>query len=150
MINEIKKESYGYSAKTTISLFKSKEEIKIFFDEELGVISENSLILTKLTDFLDKKINFEDFLLTISKEVANICFSQSTKKPSKKEIKQFSEDISILKLNVFYNDVVFYFLSPTLLPGMVITCQIDFAKKIENIELVEQRFISFGEMLDKA
>lgn len=150
MINEIKKENYGYSAKTIVSLFKSKEEIKIFFDEELGVISESSLILTKLTDFLDKKINFEDFLLTVSKEVANICFSQSIKKPSKKEIKQFSEDISILKLNVFYDGLVFYFVSPTLLPDMVITCQIDFAKKIENIELIEQCFISFGEMLDKA
>lgn len=42
----------------------------------------------------------------------------------------------------------FYFIEPELLPNLVVTCQIDYSKNIENIELVEQKFISFETMLD--
>lgn len=71
------------------------------------------------------------------------------KKPNAQEIAEFAKDISVFKLNVFDEDMVFYFLAVNFLPDLVITCQINFANEIENLELVEQRFIAFDRMLDR-
>lgn len=149
MISDITKQSYGYSAKATISLLGKPQEITLFFDEELGIVQSNSVIVDKVTNFLAKELNFEAFLTEVSQQVANICFAQSSQKPNAQEIAEFAKDISVLKLNVFDEDMVFYFLAVNFLPDLVITCQINFANEIENLELVEQRFIAFDRMLDR-
>lgn len=148
MITNICKESYGYSAKTTIAISSINQEITLFFDEEIDCTPNNQQFFDNLSNFLSSDIDFDKFLIDVANEVVEICFCQSDEKPNKQEILAFAKNLSIIKISVFLDDVVFYFIEPELLPNLVVTCQIDYFKHIENIELVEQKFISFETMLD--
>lgn len=148
MIDKIHQEKYGYSAKIQVTLFGKCQQITIFFDEEINCTSNNQTFFDVLGKCLYQEINFDEFLLKLAKEVADTCFAQSDEKPDEQEILECAKNLSIIKLNVFADDMVFYFVAPEFLPDLVITCQMDFANHIENIELVDEQYISMRTMLD--
>lgn len=74
MIANICKESYGYSAKTTIPIFKNNQETALFFDEEIYCTPNNQQSFDNLLNFLSSDIDFDKFLIDIANEVAKICF----------------------------------------------------------------------------
>lgn len=148
MIGNIYRESYGYSAKTTIALFGKTQEVTLFFDEEIDCTPNNQAFFDNLSKFLNDGVNFDKLLIEIVNEVADTCFAQSDEKPDEQEILECANNLSIIKLNVFADDMVFYFVAPEFLPDMVVTCQIDFANHIDNVELVDKQYIAMTTMLD--
>lgn len=148
MIGNIYRESYGYSAKTTIALFGKTQEVTLFFDEETDCTPNNQAFFDNLSKFLNDSVNFDKLLIEIANEVADICFCQSDEKPDEQEILECANNLSIIKINVFVDDMVFYFVAPEFLPDMVVTCQVDCTNYIENIELVDEQYVSMTTMLD--
>lgn len=148
MIGNIYRESYGYSAKTTIALFGKNQEVTLFFDEETDCTPNNQAFFDNLSKFLNDSVNFDKLLIEIANEVADICFCQSDEKPNKQEILECANNLSIIKINVFLDDMVVYLITPKFLPNLVVTCQMDCANHTKNIELVDERYISMTTMLD--
>lgn len=148
MIGNIYRESYGYSAKTTIALFGKNQEVTLFFDEETDCTPNNQAFFDNLSKFLNDGVNFDKLLIEIVNEVADICFAQSDEKPDEQEILECAKNLSIIKINVFLDDIVVYLRAPKFLPNLVVTCQVDCTNHIENIELVNERYISMTTMLD--
>ena len=115
-------------------------DIPIFIDDESGDIQRESqihLILDKIESFF-KQINIDDLIREISIEINQACYEQSDYESMESDNKELANDLRIMNITAYFDDLVFIYYSNSFLPDMEISAQITYEGKLENLEIYDK------------
>ena len=115
-------------------------DITIFIDDESGDIQRESqihLILDKIESFF-KQINIDDLIREISIEINQACYEQSDYESMESDNKELANDLRIMNITAYFDDLVFIYYSNSFLPDMEISAQITYEGKLENLEIYDK------------
>ena len=115
-------------------------DITIFIDDESGDIQRESqihLILDKIESFF-KQINIDDLIREISIEINQACYEQSDYESMVSDNKELANDLRIMNITAYFDDLVFIYYSNSFLPDMEISAQITYEGKLENLEIYDK------------
>ena len=115
-------------------------DIPIFIDDESGDIQRESQIypiLDRVESFF-KGINIDDLIRDISIEINQACYEQSDYEPTKLDNKELANDLKIVNITAYFDDLVFIYYSGSFLPDMEISAQITYEGELENLEIYDK------------
>ena len=115
-------------------------DITIFIDDESGDIQRESQIhpiLDRIENFF-KQINIDDLIREISIEINQACYEQSDYEPTESDNKELANDLRIMNITAYFDDLVFIYYSNSFLPDMEISAQITYEGKLENLEIYDK------------
>ena len=115
-------------------------DIPIFIDDESGDIQRESQIypiLDRVESFF-KRINIDDLIRDISIEINQACYEQSDYEPTKLDNKELANDLKIVNITAYFDDLVFIYHSGSFLPDMEISTQITYEGELENLEIYDK------------
>lgn len=115
-------------------------DITIFIDDESGDIQRESqihLILDRIESFF-KQINIDDLIREISIEINQACYEQSDYESMESDNKELANDLRIMNITAYFDDLVFIYYSNSFLPDMEISAQITYEGKLENLEIYDK------------
>jgi len=115
-------------------------DITIFIDDESGDIQRESQIhpfLDRIESFF-KQINTDDLIREISIEINQACYEQSDYEPTESDNKKLANDLRIMNITAYFDDLVFIYYSGSFLPDMEISAQITYEGKLENLEIYDK------------
>ena len=115
-------------------------DITIFIDDESGDIQRESQvypILDRLESFF-KRINIDDLIREISIEINQACYEQSDYESMESDNKELANDLRIMNITAYFDDLVFIYYSNSFLPDMEISAQITYEGKLENLEIYDK------------
>ena len=115
-------------------------DITIFIDDESGDIQRESQIhpiLDRIENFF-KQINTDDLIREISIEINQACYEQSDYEPTESDNKELANDLRIMNITAYFDDLVFIYYSNSFLPDMEISAQITYEGKLENLEIYDK------------
>lgn len=115
-------------------------DITIFIDDESGDIQRESqihLILDKIESFFKQK-NIDDLIREISIEINQACYEQSDYESMESDNKELANDLRIMNITAYFDDLVFIYYSNSFLPDMEISAQITYEGKLENLEIYDK------------
>ena len=130
-------------ATALISLLPSDRQpydIPIFIDNESGDIQRESQIypiLDRVENFF-KGINIDNLIRDISIEINQACYEQSDYEPTEFDIKELANDLMIINITAYFDDLVFIYYSGSFLPDMEISAQITYEGELENLEIYDK------------
>lgn len=110
-------------------------DIPIFIDDESGDIQRESQIypiLDRVESFF-KRINIDDLIRDISIEINQACYEQSDYEPT-----ELANDLKIVNITAYFDDLVFIYYSGSFLPDMEISAQITYEGELENLEIYDK------------
>lgn len=119
---------------------RQPHDITIFIDDESGDIQRESqihLILDKIESFF-KQINIDDLIREISIEINQACYEQSDYESMESDNKELANDLRIMNITAYFDDLVFIYYSNSFLPDMEISAQITYEGKLENLEIYDK------------
>lgn len=119
---------------------RQPHDITIFIDDESGDIQRESqihLILDKIERFF-KQINIDDLIREISIEINQACYEQSDYESMESDNKELANDLRIMNITAYFDDLVFIYYSNSFLPDMEISAQITYEGKLENLEIYDK------------
>ena len=119
---------------------RQPHDITIFIDDESGDIQRESqihLILDKIESFF-KQINIDDLIKDISIEINQACYEQSDYEPTEFDNKELANDLKIVNITAYFDDLVFIYYSGSFLPDMEISTQITYEGELENLEVYDK------------
>jgi hypothetical protein len=96
-------------------------DITIFIDDESGDIQRESQIhpiLDRIENFF-KQINTDDLI-------------------TESDNKELANDLRIMNITAYFDDLVFIYYSNSFLPDMEISAQITYEGKLENLEIYDK------------
>ena len=114
--------------------------IPIFIDDESGDIQRESQIypiLDRVESFF-KGINIDDLIRDISIEINQACYEQSDYEPTKLDNKELANDLKIVNITAYFDDLAFIYYSGSFLPDMEISAQITYEGELENLEIYDK------------
>lgn len=115
-------------------------DIPIFIDDESGDIQRESQIypiLDRVENFF-KGINIDNLIRDISIEINQACYEQSDYEPTEFDNKELANDLMIINITAYFDDLVFIYYSGSFLPDMEISAQITYEGELENLEIYEK------------
>lgn len=115
-------------------------DIPIFIDDESGDIQRESQIypiLDRVENFF-KGINIDNLIRDISIEINQACYEQSDYEPTEFDNKEIANDLMIINITAYFDDLVFIYYSGSFLPDMEISAQITYEGELENLEIYEK------------
>lgn len=115
-------------------------DIPIFIDDESGDIQRESQIypiLDRVESFF-KRINIDDLIRDISIEINQACYEQSDYEPTELDNKELANDLKIVNITAYFDDLVFIYYSGSFLPDMEISAQITYEGELENLEIYDE------------
>ena len=115
-------------------------DITIFIYDESGDIQRESQIhpiLDRIESFL-KQINTDDLIREISIEINQACYEQSDYEPTESDNKELANDLRIMNITAYFDDLVFIYYSGSFLPDMEISAQITYEGKLESLEIYDK------------
>ena len=115
-------------------------DIPIFIDDESGDIQRESQIysiLDRVENFF-KRINIDDLIRDISIEINQACYEQSDYEPTVFDNKELANDLKIVNITAYFDDLVFIYYSGSFLPDMEISAQITYEGELENLEIYDK------------
>lgn len=115
-------------------------DIPIFIDDESGDIQRERQIypiLDEVESFF-KRINIDDLIRDISIEINQACYEQSDYEPTKLDNKELANDLKIVNITAYFDDLVFIYYSSSFLPDMEISAQITYEGELENLEIYDK------------
>ena len=115
-------------------------DIPIFIDDESGDIQRESQIypiLDRVKSFF-KRINIVGLIRDISIEINQACYEQSDYEPTESDNKKLANDLRIMNITAYFDDLVFIYYSGSFLPDMEISAQITYEGKLENLEIYDK------------
>ncbi|WP_454384733.1 hypothetical protein [Streptococcus sp. Marseille-Q7087] len=130
-------------ATALISLLPSDRQpydIPIFIDNESGDIQRESQIypiLDRVENFF-KGINIDNLIRDISIEINQACYEQSDYEPTEFDNKELANDLMIINITAYFDDLVFIYYSGSFLPDMEISAQITYEGELENLEIYDK------------
>ena len=130
-------------ATALISLLPSDRQpydIPIFIDDESGDIQRESQIypiLDRVENFF-KGINIDNLIRDISIEINQACYEQSDYEPTELDNKELANDLMIINITAYFDDLVFIYYSGSFLPDMEISAQITYEGELENLEIYDK------------
>lgn len=115
-------------------------DIPIFIDDESGNIQRESQIYPILdrVDSFFKRINIDDLIKDISIEINQACYEQSDYEPTEFDNKELANDLKIVNITAYFDDLVFIYYSGSFLPDMEISTQITYEGELENLEVYDK------------
>ncbi len=115
-------------------------DIPIFIDDESGDIQRESQIYPILdgVESFFKRINIDDLIRDISIEINQACYEQSDYEPTKLDNKELANDLKIVNITAYFDDLVFIYHSSSFLPDMEISAQITYEGELENLEIYDK------------
>lgn len=138
MVKDLKLENDLVTGSIDLLFHNSINNIKITIDDESGNIKNIKQIQSIINNISNA---FEDFnldmlLLSIAKEVNEVCYEQSDYQPTESDDYELANDLKITDIHAYKKDMVIITYSPSFLPDMDISCQIIYKnKKMENLEI---------------
>lgn len=115
-------------------------DIPIFIDDESGNIQRESQIypiLDRVENFF-KGINIDNLIRDISIEINQACYEQSDYEPTEFDNKELANDLMIINITTYFDDLVFIYYSGSFLPDMEISAQITYEGELENLEIYDK------------
>lgn len=115
-------------------------DIPIFIDDESGDIQRESQIypiLDRVENFF-KGINIDNLIGDISIEINQACYEQSDYEPTEFDNKELANDLMIINITAYFDDLVFIYYSGSFLPDMEISAQITYEGELENLEIYDK------------
>ena len=115
-------------------------DIPIFIDDESGDIQRESQIysiLDRVENFF-KRINIDGLIRDISIEINQACYEQSDYEPTVFDNKELANDLKIVNITAYFDDLVFIYYSGSFLPDMEISAQITYEGELENLEIYDK------------
>lgn len=130
-------------ATALISLSSSDRQpydIPIFIDDESGDIQRESQIypiLDRVENFF-KGINIDNLIRDISIEINQAYYEQSDYEPTEFDNKELANDLMIINITAYFDDLIFIYYSGSFLPDMEISAQITYEGELENLEIYDK------------
>ena len=115
-------------------------DIPIFIDDESGDIQRESQIypiLDRVKSFF-KRINIVGLIRDISIEINQACYEQSDYEPTELDNKELANDLKIVNITAYFDDLLFIYYSGSFLPDMEISAQITYEGELENLEIYDK------------
>ena len=115
-------------------------DITIFIDDESGDIQRESQIypiLDRVKSFF-KRINIVGLIRDISIEINQACYEQSDYEPTELDNKELANDLKIVNITAYFDDLLFIYYSGSFLPDMEISAQITYEGELENLEIYDK------------
>ena len=115
-------------------------DITIFIDDESGDIQRERQIhpiLDRIESFF-KQINIDDLIRETSIEINQACYEQSDYESMESDNKELANDLRIMNITAYFDDLVFIYYSNSFLPDMEISAQITYEGKLENLEIYDK------------
>ena len=115
-------------------------DIPIFIDDESGDIQRESQIypiLDRVKSFF-KRINIVGLIRDISIEINQACYEQSDYEPTELDNKELANDLKIVNITAYFDDLLFIYYSGSFLPDMEISAQITYEGELENLEIYDE------------
>lgn len=115
-------------------------DIPIFIDDESGNIQRESQIypiLDRVENFF-KGINIDNLIRDISIEINQACYEQSDYEPTEFDNKELANDLMIINITTYFDDLVFIYYSGSFLPDMEISAQKTYEGELENLEIYDK------------
>ena len=115
-------------------------DIPIFIDDESGDIQRESQIypIPDRVESFFKRINIDDLIRDISIEINQACYEQSDYEPTELDNKELANDLKIVNITAYFDDLVFIYYSGSFLPDMEISAQITYEGELENLEIYDK------------
>ena len=115
-------------------------DIPIFIDDESGDIQRESQIYSILdrVENFSKRINIDDLIRDISIEINQACYEQSDYEPTEFDNKELANDLKIVNITAYFDELVFIYYSGSFLPDMEISAQITYEGELENLEVYDK------------
>ena len=115
-------------------------DIPIFIDDESGDIQRESQIYSILdrVENFSKRINIDDLIRDISIEINQACYEQSDYEPAEFDNKELANDLKIVNITAYFDELVFIYYSGSFLPDMEISAQITYEGELENLEIYDK------------
>ena len=115
-------------------------DITIFIDDESGDIQRESQIhpILDRVDSFFKRINIDDLIKDISIEINQACYEQSDYESMESDNKELANDLRIMNITAYFDDLVFIYYSGSFLPDMEISTQITYEGELENLEVYDK------------
>lgn len=116
-------------------------DIPIFIDDESGDIQRESQIYSILdrVENFSKRINIDDLIRDISIEINQACYEQSDYEPTEFDNKELANDLKIVNITAYFDELVFIYYSGSFLPDMEISAQITYEGELENLEIYDKQ-----------
>ena len=119
---------------------RQPHDITIFIDDESGDIQRESQIhpiLDKIESFF-KQINIDVLIREISIQIYQACYEQSDYESMESDNKELANDLRIMNITAYFDDLVFIYYSNSFLPDMEISAQITYEGILENLEIYDK------------
>lgn len=115
-------------------------DIPIFIDDESGDIQRESQIYSILdrVENFSKRINIDDLIRDISIEINQACYEQSDYELTEFDNKELADDLKIVNITAYFDELVFIYYSGSFLPDMEISAQITYEGELENLEIYDK------------
>ena len=94
-------------------------------------------ILDRIESFF-KQINTDDLIREISIEINQACYEQSDYEPTESDNKELANDLRIMNITAYFDDLVFIYYFNSFLSDMEISAQITYEGKLENLEIYDK------------
>ena len=85
-----------------------------------------------------KQINTDDLIREVSIEINQACYEQSDYEPTESDNKELANDLRIMNITAYFDDLVFIYYFNSFLPDMEISAQITYEGKLENLEIYDK------------